>query len=55
MITLTTTTIAENKYVHFLTLRNQIEICKKVLEKLVTKVKSAFYQCFIDKDSCNKD
>jgi hypothetical protein len=32
-----------------------MEVCEKSLEKLVTNVKSAFFNVFfIDKDSCNK-
>jgi hypothetical protein len=38
----------------FLLLRNQMEVCEKSLEKLVTNVKLAFSNVFIDKDSCNK-
>jgi hypothetical protein len=32
-----------------------MEVCEKSLEKLVTNVKLAFSNVFIDKDSCNKD
>jgi hypothetical protein len=38
----------------FLLLRNRNGI-EKSLEKLVTNVKLAFSNVFIDKDSCNKD
>jgi hypothetical protein len=37
---LTTTTTAENKYVHFFEI--EMEVCEKSLEKLVTNVKLAF-------------
>jgi hypothetical protein len=53
---LTTTTTAENKYVHFFYFKkSKWKFVKKSLEKLVTNVKLAFSNVFIDKDSCNKD
>jgi hypothetical protein len=45
---LTTTTTAENKSI-FLLLRNQMEVCEKSLEKLVTNVKLAFLAMFFIK------
>jgi hypothetical protein len=44
---LTTTTTAENKYVHFFTFEIEMEVCKKSLEKLVTNVKLAFLAMFL--------
>jgi hypothetical protein len=50
-ITLITTTILENKYVHFLTPKIKMKVVEHVLRELVTNVKLFFANIQVDKNS----